>query len=46
MFDGRFRVQVEKVVRPVGETLRKTGLSPDHLTLLGMLVRCSWACSS
>ncbi|MEY3388608.1 MAG: hypothetical protein RLZ74_214, partial [Actinomycetota bacterium] len=22
MFDGRFRVQVEKVVRPVGETLR------------------------
>ncbi|NDC45434.1 MAG: CDP-alcohol phosphatidyltransferase family protein, partial [Actinobacteria bacterium] len=45
MFDGRFRVQVEKVVRPVGETLRKTGLSPDHLTLLGMLVAVAAAVS-
>ena len=45
MFDGRFRVQVEKVVRPVGETLRKTGLSPDHLTLLGMVVAVAAAVS-
>jgi CDP-diacylglycerol--glycerol-3-phosphate 3-phosphatidyltransferase len=45
MFDGRFRVQVEKVVRPVGETLRKTGLSPDHLTLLGMVVAVAAAIS-
>jgi CDP-diacylglycerol---glycerol-3-phosphate 3-phosphatidyltransferase len=38
MFDGRFRHQVERVVRPVGEQLRKTKISPDHLTLLGLVV--------
>lgn len=37
MFDGRFRAPIEKVVRPVGMLLRRTGMSPDHLTVLGML---------
>lgn len=38
MFDGRFRAPIEKVVRPVGMVLRRTGMSPDHLTLLGVVV--------
>ncbi|MEY5058583.1 MAG: hypothetical protein RJA51_330, partial [Actinomycetota bacterium] len=28
MFDGRFRAPIERVVRPVGMLLRKTGMSP------------------
>ena len=38
MFDGNFRVHFEKALRPVGESLRRTGLSPDHFTLLGLVV--------
>lgn len=38
MFDGHFRVQVDKYVRPVGERLKRTRLSPDHLTVLGLAV--------
>ena len=38
MFDGRFRTPIEKALRPVGLLLRKTGLSPDHFTLLGLAV--------
>ena len=36
MFDGRFRAPIEKAVRPVGQLLKKTGMSPDHLTILGI----------
>jgi len=38
MFDGRFRAPIDKAIRPVGALLRRTGLSPDHLTVLGVLV--------
>lgn len=38
MFDGRFRTPIERAVRPVGLLLRKTGMSPDHLTILGIVV--------
>lgn len=38
MFDGQFRKPVDKAVKPLGNLLRKTGLSPDHLTILGLLV--------
>jgi CDP-diacylglycerol--glycerol-3-phosphate 3-phosphatidyltransferase len=38
MFDGKFRGPVDKAVKPVGAALRKTGLTPDHLTILGLLV--------
>jgi len=40
MFDGRFRQQVERIVRPVGQLLRRTRLTPDHLTVLGLIVAC------
>lgn len=38
MFDGKFRVAVDKAVKPVGDGLRRTGMSPDHLTVVGLLV--------
>lgn len=38
MFDGRFRAPVDRAVRPLGRLLRKTGLTPDHLTVVGILV--------
>jgi CDP-diacylglycerol--glycerol-3-phosphate 3-phosphatidyltransferase len=38
MFDGKFRTPVDKAVKPIGNALRKTGLTPDHLTVLGLLV--------
>lgn len=37
MFDGRFRTPIERAIRPVGLLLRRTGMSPDHLTILGIL---------
>lgn len=36
MLDGSFRAPIEKLVRPVGMLLRRTGMSPDHLTILGI----------
>ncbi len=38
MFDGKFRVPVDKAVKPLGNGLRRTGLTPDHLTVLGLVV--------
>lgn len=38
MFDGRFRSRVDKGVSPIGSALRRTGLSPDHLTALGLVM--------
>ena len=38
MFDGSFRKPIEKAIRPIGQALRKTGLTPDHLTIVGLLV--------
>jgi len=38
MFDGRFRAPVEKAVRPVGQGLRRTGMTPDHLTIGGLVL--------
>ena len=38
MFDGRFRSSVDRGVGPIGSALGRTGLSPDHLTALGLLL--------
>lgn len=38
MFDGRWRSHFEKGLRPVGVTIRRTGISADHLTALGVLM--------
>ena len=38
MFDGKFRTGVDRAVKPIGAGLRRTGMSPDHLTVMGLLV--------
>ena len=38
MFDGKFRAPVDAAVRPIGAALRKTKLTPDHLTVVGLIV--------
>lgn len=38
MFDGTFRKPVDKAVKPLGALLRRTRLTPDHLTVVGLLV--------
>jgi CDP-diacylglycerol--glycerol-3-phosphate 3-phosphatidyltransferase len=38
MFDGKFRAPVERAVKPIGNTLRRTRMTPDHLTLVGLVV--------
>ena len=45
MFDGRFRMGVDRVVTPVGRALGSTGMSPDHLTVTGLLlsIPAAWA---
>lgn len=36
MFDGKFRTQVDAAVKPIGEGLKKSGISADHITLVGI----------
>lgn len=38
MFDGKFRASVDRAVTPLGDGLRRTGMSPDHLTAAGVVV--------
>ncbi len=38
MFDGKFRVPIDRAVKPIGNVLRKTRLTPDHLTIVGLVV--------
>src|SRR5258705_2914690 len=38
MFDGRWRAGAERTLRPVGEGLRRTGISADHLTGAGLVL--------
>ena len=37
MLDGRFKANIEKGLRPIGTNLRKTGITADHLTALGVV---------
>ncbi|HEV7887991.1 MAG TPA: CDP-alcohol phosphatidyltransferase family protein [Acidimicrobiales bacterium] len=36
MFDGRWRSHLDSATKPVGTALRRTGVSADHLTALGL----------
>lgn len=38
MLDGRWRTSFENGLRPVGASLRRTGITADHLTALGVLM--------
>jgi CDP-diacylglycerol--glycerol-3-phosphate 3-phosphatidyltransferase len=43
MFDGRWRAGAERTLRPVGDGLRRTGISADHLTAVGLLLAAAAA---
>jgi CDP-diacylglycerol--glycerol-3-phosphate 3-phosphatidyltransferase len=38
VFDGQFRTAVDRGVAPVGQALRRMGVTPDLLTALGLLL--------
>jgi CDP-diacylglycerol--glycerol-3-phosphate 3-phosphatidyltransferase len=38
MLDGRFKANIEKGLRPIGVNLRRTGITADHLTTLGVVM--------
>jgi CDP-diacylglycerol--glycerol-3-phosphate 3-phosphatidyltransferase len=38
MLDGRWRTSFEQGLRPVGVSLRRTGITADHLTALGVIM--------
>ncbi len=38
MFDGKFRAPIDAAVKPLGAALRKTRMTPDHLTVVGLLI--------
>ncbi|KAA0236305.1 MAG: CDP-alcohol phosphatidyltransferase family protein [Actinobacteria bacterium] len=37
MFDGRWRSNIEKGLKPLGAKIRRTGLKADHITALGVV---------
>jgi CDP-diacylglycerol---glycerol-3-phosphate 3-phosphatidyltransferase len=45
VFDGRFRSSMDRAVRPIGGALKRTGLSPDQLTAVGLIlaIPTAWA---
>lgn len=45
MFDGSFRTVVDKSVAPIGEGLRRTGITADHLTAAGLVLAVGAAVS-
>jgi CDP-diacylglycerol--glycerol-3-phosphate 3-phosphatidyltransferase len=38
MFDGRFRAEAERTLQPVGAQIKRTGITADQLTVLGVLM--------
>ena len=43
MFDGKFRAPVDAAVKPLGAALRKTRMTPDHLTIAGLVLAAAAA---
>ena len=38
MFDGRLRSQVDAAVKPIGNSIRKAGISADMITATGIVM--------
>ncbi len=38
MFDGHFRANAERTLKPVGAQIERTGLRADHITAIGVLM--------
>jgi CDP-diacylglycerol--glycerol-3-phosphate 3-phosphatidyltransferase len=45
MLDGQFRSTVDKTVKPLGQSLKRTGLRADHVTLAGLVLAALTAVS-
>lgn len=43
MFDGHWRTNIEAGLRPIGLSIRRTGLQADHLTALGIVMAIATA---
>lgn len=43
MFDGHFRANAERTLKPVGQQLKRTGITADQLTVLGVVMACGAA---
>ncbi|MCU1369720.1 MAG: phosphatidylinositol synthase [Ilumatobacteraceae bacterium] len=43
MFDGRFRAEAERTLKPVGAQIKRTGIRADHLTMLGIAMAAAAA---
>lgn len=43
MFDGRFRAEAERTLKPVGAQLKRTGITADQLTLTGIVMAAAAA---
>ncbi len=43
MFDGRWRTSVEHGLKPIGSSLERTGIRPDHLTVAGLFLAVACA---
>lgn len=43
MFDGRWRTSVDRATGPVGASLKRTGLTADHLTAIGLMMAVATA---
>ena len=38
MFDGQWRSQVDAAVKPIGNSIKKAGISADMITATGILM--------
>lgn len=38
MFDGHLRSSVDRAIKPIGNRLRRTRVTPDHLTIAGLVI--------
>lgn len=45
MFDGRFRAQSERTLKPIGTQLKNSGIRADHLTIVGIVMAAAAAVS-
>ena len=43
MFDGRFRAEAERTLKPVGAQIKRTGITADHLTITGIVMAAAAA---
>ena len=43
MFDGRFRAEAERTLKPVGAQIKRTGITADQLTITGVVMAAAAA---